>query len=359
MLTLRRETFPPTEAFRRDWSALRAGTPGDSVFTDLEWIEAGIRHALPPECRPLPLRFVDGAGRTAAMALLQEAPLQSRLGTLRTLRTIEINSQRIPPLLAPDPASQAEGLVALWTELGGHYDLIDLFKLDPLAGRLVHLCDVLTTHGIPSRLAPFDVQPRLVLPASQAELSGLRNKVSRKKLRWGRNRLEEHLGPLKLVRLRDPDDVRRFGTDALEATLASLAARSWQGSAGDALQGATNRAFYADVIRSFSTRGLLDVCLLEAGGRPLAFDLNLVERGNVYMLVGCYDPEWHRFSPGSQLFAAWAADSLARGDRVLEFGGDHLDYKEHWATECVPSHHLRLFGRTFKGRLKAALRARS
>jgi CelD/BcsL family acetyltransferase involved in cellulose biosynthesis len=76
------------------------------------------------------------------------------------------------------------------------------------------------------------------------------------------------------------------------------------------------------------------------------------------MLVGCYDPEWQRFSPGSLLFAAWAADSLARGDMVLEFGGDHLDYKEHWATERVQSHHLRLFGRTPRGRLKSWLRPR-
>lgn len=128
MLTLRRETYPPTEAFQRDWSALRADTPGDSIFSDLAWLEAGIRHALPPGRRPVPLRFVDGAGRTSAMALLQEAPLTSRLGTLRTLRTIEINSQRIPPLLAADADPQAEALIALWTEVGGHYDLVDLFK---------------------------------------------------------------------------------------------------------------------------------------------------------------------------------------------------------------------------------------
>lgn len=355
MLSTRREPYPLPETFRRDWQALRTSTPGDSVFTDLDWIEAGIRTSLPATQRPVALRFLDAGGATAALALLREAPLPSRMGRLHTLRTIELNSQRIPPVVAADVPSMGAALQALWSDLGGAYDVLDFFKLDGLDGGLPALVGQLRSSGIRARLVPFNQQPRLTLPASVNDLLHLRNKVSRKKLRWGCNRLEEQLGPLELVRLRTPDQLARFGLAALRDTLFELAGRSWQGQGGDPADLAVRRAFFTDVSDAFAPRGMLDVCLLRAGGRFVAFDLNLVERDVVSMLVGAYDPAWARFSPGSQLFARWAADSLARGDRVLEFGGDFLEYKEHWATETLPSYHLRLFGRTLRGRLKALL----
>jgi len=355
VLTTRREPWPLDDAFRADWSALRRRSPGSSVFTDLAWIEAGIAHGLPADRRPAPLRVVDDAGATVALALWQEAPLPGRLGTLRTLRTIDNNTQRIPPVLAASVEAQADALAAAWAALGGRFDLIDLFKLDPLEGRLPQVRDRLRSAGVCARLRPFNEQPRLVLPASVDDLLHLRNKVSRKKLRWGTNRLEEHLGPLSLERLRAPADFDRVGLPALEGTLQGLIQRSWQGRAFTPATLQSTLAFYRAVVRAFAPRGLLDVSLLRAADRVLAFDLGLVEDGTVSMLIGAYDPDWARFSPGSVLFARWARDSLERGDRVLEFGGDYLEYKDHWATERVSSHHLRLFGRTVRGRLKALL----
>lgn len=359
MLITRQEPYPLTDAFRRDWQALRQDVPGDTVFTDLDWIEAGIHTSLPAGHRPVALRFVASNGATAALALMQDAPLPGKLGRLASLRTIEINSQRIPPVLAADVPTMGAALQALWRDVGARYDVLDFFKLDPLDGQLPTLVRRLRSAGLPARLVPFDRQPRLVLPGSADQLLHLRNKTSRKKLRWGRNRLEEQQGPLELVRLRTPEEHARFGLATLRDTLFELAERSWQGQAGSPSEVAGRTAFYTEVLNAFAPRGLLDVCLLRARGRLVAFDVNLVERGVVTMLVGAYDPAWARFSPGSLLFALWAADSLERGDRVLEFGGDYLEYKEHWTTETLASYHLRLFGRTPRGRLKALLAGRS
>ncbi len=355
MLIPRREPWPLADAFRADWTRLRRETPGNSIFTDLAWIEAGIARGLPDGHRPMPLRVTDDGGGTVALALWQEAPLPSRLGRLRTLRTLDTNTQRIPPVLAGSIDDQVAALHAIWRALGDRYDVFDLFKQDPLGGRLPEVRDRLAADGIDARLCLFNEQPRLVLPNSADELTHLRNRISRKKLRWGTNRLEEQLGPLELVRLRDPSDLRREGLPALEARLGDLVRLSWQGRAFAEDRLETTLAFYHDVVHAFAPRGQLDVCLLRAAGRDLAFDLSLVEDGVVSMLIGAYDPEWQRFSPGSQLLARWSRDSLERGDRVLEFGGDYLEYKDHWATERTHSHHLRLFGRTVRGRLKALL----
>lgn len=348
----RPEPLPPDPTFRRDWTDLRRRIPGWSVFDNLSWIEVGIRHALPPGHRPVAFRFLDETGHTAALALLQEAPIPSRLGTLRTLRTIEVNSQRVIPLVARNEEAQARALIGIWKALGDSFDLFDFFKLDPQQGAIFRLRDALETAGVPCLLAAHDLQPRLVLPESPEALLSMRNRVSRKKLRWGRNRIQELAGPPSLVRLRDPEDHRRFGFERLREVIEDLVDRSWQGRLADPLHRSVNRVFYREVMETFGPRGMLDVCLLEAGGRFLAFDLNLVEDGIVSMMIGGYDPEWHRFSPGSQLFVAWAADSVTRGDRVLEFGSEHLEYKSHWATDHVQSFHLRIFGRTIRGRLK-------
>jgi CelD/BcsL family acetyltransferase involved in cellulose biosynthesis len=355
MLRVIEERYPLSAAFRQDWARLYADCQQASVFLDLAWLEAGLRYCAGADNVPRAFRFVGPMGPTLGMALLQEAPVKVGLGQVRSLRTIDYNTQRTLPILARGMEDSAASILALWRELGDHYDVFDFFKLDAMGDALDELAARLEHEGVAVHLTRFNEQPRLVLPDDVDELLRLRNRVSRKKLRWGRNRLEEQLGPLTLTRLRAPEDFGERGLDALCDVVFDLHQRSWQGKDMSLDQRHQRQAYYRAAMDGFVASGRFDAALLEAGGQCLAYDLNLVDRGAVYMLIGGYDPAWRRYSPGSLLFSRWAQDSIARGDRVLEFGGDYVDYKAHWATETTSSYHLRVLGRTLRGRLKSAL----
>ena len=115
--------------------------------------------------------------------------------------------------------------------------------------------------------------------------------------------------------------------------------------------------FYRRVAELLAPQGRLDVCMLHADERLIAYDLNLVEAGSVYMLFGAYDPDYADASPGSACLSEILQDGFLRGDSVLEFGGDYLDYKKLWTKSMTPSYHIRIYGRTPRALVSRWIRA--
>ena len=352
------EIYPLSEAFRRDWERLYALTPGANVFVSLEWLEQGWRSFAPEGDAIRPVRFIDEKGETKAACLHRETVIRRPLKHITLWRTLDYNSQRIAPVLAPDVDFMAAALFALRESVGHRIDAFDFFKLDALEGKIEGLCARLESWGLGSVLELFNEQPVMRLSGTFEEYLASRSKYGRKTLRRNLKKVRERVGPYRLVRLRDPGDYEKVALDALLGEIFTLFEKSWQYEEivreGKVTPEQVKR-FYEGLARAAAPTGRLDLNLLYAGERLVSFDLNLVEKGAVYMIFGAYDQKLRDCSPGTALFTEWLKDSHARGDRVLEFGGEFLDYKEKWTREKKPSYHLRIPGGTVKARLKAMM----
>ncbi len=117
----------------------------------------------------------------------------------------------------------------------------------------------------------------------------------RKELRRLDRRLGEELGA--------PVEVLDRGDEVGSAAdFAALEAAGWKGEEGTALASTGRGArFFEEVCDSFSAAGRLELLSLEAGGRKVAMQCNLIAGDGTFCFKVAYDESLARFSPGVQL----------------------------------------------------------
>jgi len=355
-LQLVEDAFPLTPDFRAAWAALHARAPGANVFSTLVWLEEGLRVFCRAGERVRPLRFVTPAGETVAVCLLRETSTRGKLWRKRCLRTVDYNVQRFVPLVAATPEHLAAALLVLYRARARHYDVLDFFKLDGLDGQLTTIVEQLRAQGVPASLTPFNEQPYLTLDPDWEVVYRAHSPVFWKNPRRMHNKLDREVGAVRHVRLRDADAMTMLPA-ALDA-MSSVLHKSWQADSieqeGQYTVGQME-AFYRAIAHEMARNGQLDLNVLYAGDIPLAFDYNLVQGTCVYVIIGMYDGAYAKYSPGKVLMTLWLRDSHARGDRRIEFGGEHLEYKKQWTTTNATAYRLRLRGKTLVSRVAALL----
>jgi CelD/BcsL family acetyltransferase involved in cellulose biosynthesis len=102
----------------------------------------------------------------------------------------------------------------------------------------------------------------------------------------------------------------------------------------------------------------LDICLLKADNTLLAYELNLIEQGKVYMLFGTYNQEYSQWSPGNAILSEIIQDSITQKYCRIEFGGEYLEYKKLWTKDSTYSYHLRLYGKTLRSKITCLIKKR-
>lgn len=163
-------------------------------------------------------------------------------------------------------------------------------------------------------------------------------------LRRRRRRLEER-GPLEL----DVAD----GTEALERLLAegyALEGSGWKTAAGTSIGArADARRFYDEVARWAASRGILRLCFLRVGGKPIAFKFGLEADGAFYSCKGGYDPSEARLAPGQLIVWELLRWASARGLERFELLGDAYPWKLEWTDQARERVAFDAFGRSPAG----------
>jgi CelD/BcsL family acetyltransferase involved in cellulose biosynthesis len=133
----------------------------------------------------------------------------------------------------------------------------------------------------------------------------------------------------------DDDPLWEFYDDCV-----AVAERTWQAAAtdGDTISTPRTRDFFRATYALAVKNGMADLCLLRAGGRPIAFGYNYVCDGYVVGLRQGYDAEFAKHGLGHVLYMHMLRDSFARGDRVFDLGVGSLDIKAPWQTQLVNSY---------------------
>ena len=350
-------SWPADASFQSDWDALYPQTAAASPFSRLAWFQIGIE-IYGDANEILPLRFFDEAGALKAMGIFRIVTEPAKGMHRKLIRTVEFNSQRIVPFVAADGATMAEALRALRDTYHKHVDYYDFFKLDSMAGGLETIKSELTRMHLPFECEVFNEQPQFHIPSTWEGYLEERTQGHRKKIRRYTRKLQEEYPDYQFIRLRSCEEFQEYGIDTVLEEIMALFSDSWQAAClaeyGDSCSRLTT--FYESVAREFIPKGLLDICLLKADNHLLAFELNLCEAGSVYMMFGSYDRAYADWSPGNAIFSEIVQDGIKRGDKLLEFGGEHLDYKRLWTKDASFSYHMRIYGRTPRAKVKRWLR---
>jgi CelD/BcsL family acetyltransferase involved in cellulose biosynthesis len=180
------------------------------------------------------------------------------------------------------------------------------------------------------------------LPASFAEYEKTLSHNARGQINKFRRRLaKDHALSVRAVE--PPADLER----ELAAALA-IEASGWKGEEGTAIaSSAASEGFYRTVCAAFAKRGGLRLSFLEVDGRPVAFDLAVLDGSWLYSLKMSYTPEFEEYSPGILLRAdvirRCCELGLAAND--LGGGGSGSRTKRRFRTRTLEATELRLFPR--------------
>jgi CelD/BcsL family acetyltransferase involved in cellulose biosynthesis len=96
------------------------------------------------------------------------------------------------------------------------------------------------------------------------------------------------------------------------------------------------RAFLLALVSDADSRDGLRLFSLSVNGTPIAFQLNAVDGRRVEFLIGAFDEQWARYSPGHILMLECIRWSFERGlDYDFRIGDE--PYKSIWARRDTPT----------------------
>ena len=315
-------------ALRGEWSDLAAADPEPNVFLTWPWAYTWWQ------------RFGHGRAHHElhiavvrdAVGVVGIAPLyRSRVGvgpvSATAIRRINHDAGDYGGMLLGRRADEAVALLVehLGAQLHGGQAVVVLSRLASDARFTALLGDELVRHAA-------TIEP-LVESIDTCLLTDVSEGVDLDKL------AKKHKIPQRLRRLDEAHDPVEFVVhtgDTLEAGLERLVTlhdRRWE-EIDEPVQGlladGERQQFLLDAIRALDAEGMVQLMSIEAGGRPVAVELDFVHQRRAFLFKGAFDPDFAEFSPGQLLSHKVFEDGLAAGIEVFDFCRGDAPYKRRW-----------------------------
>jgi CelD/BcsL family acetyltransferase involved in cellulose biosynthesis len=157
----------------------------------------------------------------------------------------------------------------------------------------------------------------------------------------------------------DPSgDASSLGT-LMEDALA-VSRKSWQASAdlGHAISDPDQTDFFREASRALARRGMLDLAVLYADQRPIAYSWGATRNAFVSLHAIGFDLEMKSAGPGLVHQALLIEDSIERGLSAIELGHESAHHKRRWASAEVELFDVWHYARPRSGRVRQRLQRR-
>jgi CelD/BcsL family acetyltransferase involved in cellulose biosynthesis len=345
-------TLPSLHALRHDWEALFDRDPGATVFQRFDWTAAWY------ECfgrgKALHVLAVrDEVGRLVGLVPMSVAQLTAGAPRVLNLLGWPIRlTEYVDGISEPRLATQVTE--AILETLDRHASAWDLLVLPlvpadrPLAGL-----------GALARRRGYSVQQRDytrsrgALPESWEALYRSLPKSMKENVNNYVNRLRRDGHEERLVVVEGGADLDGALDEFLR--LHRLRAKSSLGPVHrDRFSAPDRRAFLRKVAHRLSGSGLFRAMFLHVNGRPVAAQLCLVDRGQLYLYYSGFDPAWARYGVMTVLTRRCLEWGIAHGCRGVDMMiGSGLD-KRRWGLQEEPVVSVVLANRRARSRLALA-----
>jgi len=321
-----RVEWPADERAAAVWERLRCAAPTEGLFLTPEWLQTWCQHLGTGQ----PLLFaVEDAGEVIALAPIERA----WVGGMAVLRPLGLGvSDYFDVLLPPDSDRREAALATLADGLmqrSGAWDALDLRGFPAESATVGELVDAAAARGMRHAVLTGYTRPGIVLDGTWDDYLKTRPGRFRYNLRSRLRRLGEQ-GAVEFRTATRPSEVRR----AL-AILTALHARRWHGQHTATIfsSSASARRFYADACAKYAARGLLDLTLLEVGGRAIAGSLGFIDRDTYYYYVPAWEPSLAALAPSTLLLSHLVQRAYSLGLKRFDFMLGDETYKARWASE--------------------------
>jgi CelD/BcsL family acetyltransferase involved in cellulose biosynthesis len=318
------------------------GQPGDDMTA--EWAELADRTGASPFLRPEWFSLWCSAFRPPNPCFVlahRDGRLVGVLPLIRRGRTLESMTNDHTPwfdLLADDGEAR---LALARAAMARPTDRITLDYL-PLDGEAMDaLRQVVAERHFRVAARQWERPPYVSLEGPwEAYEQGLDGKL-RRDLARRRRRLEE-LGPVVLDVQDGRADLSRLLDEGFQ-----LESSGWKEARGTAiLSRPETRQFYTALAGWAAERGILRLSFLRVGGRAIAFQLGLEDRGAYFFVKGGYDPAYARFAPAKLLVQARLRRAFSDGLKRFEFLGPPEPFKLEWTPTAHELGRFQAFART-------------
>ena len=336
------------------WERVRQQAPTETVFLTPEWLEPWWRH-LKPRGQLALLVLAEGS-QVEALAPLYRGSIGP--AGLRAIRLLGGGvGDYLDLLLPPSADRRQECLGTLIDGLLGRsagWDAIDLLNVPYESPTVEEITRVARDRGLHAVALSGYARPGIALVGSWEQYLKSRPGRFRYNLRSRLRRLAQ-LGDVEFRTLTRTEEV---GSGLEELT--RLHARRWAGQRTSTIfsSSARGRAFYAEACRRYASRALMDLTLMQVGGRTAAACLGLVNRQTYYYYMPAWEPTLAPYAPATLLVAHLIERAFSQGLQRFDFMIGDEPYKQQWATEARQTVRLLLAGRGAAGRTAfEALRA--
>lgn len=329
------------EDYRLVWRSLLAASGQASVFQTLDWLKCYWRHF--GEGQRLRVLIVTAGGKPLGIVPLTVIRERTRVGVIRVLTYPLHDWGWFYGPIGPHPAATLTAAMGYLAAARRDWDLLDLRWTD----------DDRVDHGRTQRAmqaAGFPATKAIWKTTAVVATTGAWENYLAGKTAKQRNNLRRHekrvaaLGEVELERHRPcgaahGDDDPRW--DLYDAAV-EVAGKSWQAGAtdGTTISDPPVRDFFRETYAVAVDNGMADLCLLKAGGRPIAFAYNYAHDGYCLGIRFGFDQEFSKAGAGNVMYTRVLENSFRRGDRVFDLGIGSLDIKRGWLTELVHSYRL-------------------
>lgn len=223
-------------------------------------------------------------------------------------------------------ALDSEAHIAMMRGLDHHFARITMDFV--VEGTLTELMASVVLESRPQRRIVRQRSPHI---DTSGDVDAYLEELSTKKLREIRRRRRRMAEEIGEVRYHVVDGAGEWES-ALRAGI-EVEASGWKGEAGTAVASdPATEAFYTRVARWAAAEKLLEVGLLTAGTRVVAFDLSLCDGYSTWLLKTGFDHELGRFAPGQILRHDAIMAAFERGLGAYEFTGESEAWKDEWTT---------------------------
>lgn len=335
------------EAFRaleESWDYCAAADPQGGFFSSHAWFSCCIRAF--GEHKQLRILVLRAGDRPVAIApLWQEAQIRRRV-RVRTISFIDTPETQQTDFIVATP--DREGVMraildVLLAPAASGWDLLELTRWPETSSNVSPLRQELARRDIQHVESTSALMPFVRTTASWDQFLQSKSAKFRKTHRNICNRVERLPG-VQLHRLTKPSDVPLFDK------LVDVSLKSWKHEEGISISADTRRGrFFQCVTAAAATCGAWLGWILEAEGRPIAMEYDLVADGVVYAIRSDFDAAYAAYSPGAYLEHEIIKAVFELGYREYNAGPGIDAYKLRWTDERRRNLTLTAYNRTVKG----------
>jgi CelD/BcsL family acetyltransferase involved in cellulose biosynthesis len=338
------------EALRADWNELAGRCDNRSVFLTHEWLDAAWQWR--QATADLYVLCYMRSGRLVAALPLVRAKRNGRPG--RILEFLTVPDTQFCDMVAP-PEEHSPSAAMFADELlarGRQWDVLHLNYLPREAIAAKALGAALSSRGVRCHIDAAIENPIIALNSEWDTYYGTRSRRLKKAVNLAANRLAK-AGEVRVHWLA-PATGAAADVDRAVDQVTAISARSWKTRTGNSLDNPGPQAFIRRLAHHAHRLGWLSVWTLALDSRPIAMEFQLVADGDVFALRSDFDTKYEELSPGSHLSRCMLERLFHQGWRRYLMGPGGNPYKYRWADAAEPVGAMSVYGRSLRGRGRAA-----